>query len=101
MVNIKDYKEQLIKMANFYIKVPEKVESDADRYNAEIGMKASKKLLKLLEGVGDELKKNQLDALLMSLSRGVEQFEKEEVHQIHLHYGQLRHSIREHLAKVI
>lgn len=39
MVNIKDHKAQLIEMAKFYIELPKKVESDADKCNAEIGKK--------------------------------------------------------------
>jgi len=104
MVNIKDHKAQLIEMAKFYIELPKKVESDADKCNAEIGRKASEKLLKLLEKVGEELKKSQsdqLDALLMSLTRGVEQFEDKEVHRIHRQYGKLRSELRESLSKVL
>jgi len=104
VVSIKDYKDQLIEMANFYIEVPKKVECDADKYNAEIGRKASEKLLILLEKVGEGLKKsqlNQLDALLMSLTRGVEQFEKEEIHKRHCHYGQFRYNLREYISKVL
>ena len=102
MVNIKSHKDQLIEMAKFYIELPKKVESEADKYNAEIGRKASEKLLRLLEKAGDELirfQSNQLDALLMSLTRGVEQFEDKEVHQKHREYGQLRHTLRKSLSE--
>ena len=97
MVNVKNHKTQIIEMARFYIELPNKVESDADKYNAEIGRAASEKLLKLLAEVGDELQKhqsNQLDALLMSLTRGVEQFEDKEAQHLHRQYGQLRSNLR-------
>jgi hypothetical protein len=101
MVNIKIFKDQLIEMSNFYISLPDKVESEADLYFAAIGKKSAIKLLQLLSKNGSTLKRHhlsQLSALLMSLTRGVEQFEKEEIQVKHQYYGQLIYSLSEYIS---
>ena len=101
MVDIERFKDQVIEMANFYISLPDKVDSEADLYFADIGKKNALKLLKLLSKNGTELKRhhlNQLSALLMSLTRGVEQFEKDEIQFKHQYYGRFIYSLTDYIS---
>ena len=96
MVNLKDYKNQIIKMAEFYIQLPNEVDSPSDKYYADLGKESSENIIKLLEKYGDTLKKqyfSRLISMFATLSIGVEQFENQEVQAKHKTFGELRYEI--------
>jgi hypothetical protein len=104
MVGLEAYKKDLIEMAAFYTSLPEKITDPRDEFYAHLGKDAAKSIVKILneyERRPSHRALKQLHDNLMTLTRGLENFEDEAIQARHRSYGTLRYKIFEYLEAVI
>jgi hypothetical protein len=92
MATLKDQEMEVREMATFYVDLSESAKSNGDRFYAALGRKSSTNILALAQKYHSDPKNSYLKrihASLMTLIRGVENFQDKDAQKKHDSYGPL------------
>ncbi len=97
-INIDEYKCQLKEMSDFYINLSDNVDLESDIHSIQIAKKNALTILTVINK--KELNKKNIQTLescIMSLIKGVGQFDDIDIQRKHQKYGELRYKFLEHI----